>query len=148
MNVKSAENIIPETLPAQHLSDYNSASFTKRNLTINISPSDYNLTDDGKKVLDGAYSWWIEESLKLIEESYGFESKFGNKPISFELANIAGAKWWGSAGFNGFSINLSYTTFSGDNDDLDGNGVDKCITISRQRRSFVPISRRKPLWNR
>ena len=82
LTVKTAENIIPETTKAKKLKNYTNTSFVKNNLKINISEDPDNITDDDKEVLNGLYSWWAEESLKLIEESYNLKFKKGDE-ISF-----------------------------------------------------------------
>lgn len=48
------------------------SSFTVNGLTIYGIPPKENLTDDQQIVVQGLYSWWIRDSLALIEESYGF----------------------------------------------------------------------------
>ena len=47
-------------------------SFTVNGLTIYGIPPKETLTDDQQIVVQGLYSWWIRDSLALIEESYGF----------------------------------------------------------------------------
>ena len=66
--IKTAESIIPESGTASYPSG---TSFTKRGLTV-VIPSKSTLTKDQQTVVQGLYSWWIEEALKLIEESYGY----------------------------------------------------------------------------
>lgn len=82
LKIKTAEDIMPETLPATTLSNYRGETFTKRNLSIYLperAEGYEELSDDKKRVLNGAYSWWVEESLKLIEESYGITFEEGDK---------------------------------------------------------------------
>ncbi|MBQ6297332.1 MAG: hypothetical protein IJK81_06530 [Selenomonadaceae bacterium] len=66
--VKTAESILTETGEASYPPD---TSFTKRGLTV-IVPEKSTLDTDQQTVVQGLYSWWIEEALKLIEESYGY----------------------------------------------------------------------------
>ena len=72
--VKTAESIVPESGKAKYPSG---TSFTKRGLTV-IVPEKSTLSEDEQIVVQGLYSWWIEESLKLIEESYGSNYSFAN----------------------------------------------------------------------
>ena len=128
LTAKTIDNIILETLPAATLSSLSKATFTKYGLTVNYPQKASSLSTNQKRLLQGAYSWWIEESLKLIEESYGF--KFDGTSINFYATNDTGNEYWGltsgNAASNSVSINLAYTSFE-DDDDPDGNGVDRCI---------------------
>ena len=128
LTAKTIDNIIPETLSAESLISLTNAKFTKYGLTINYPQKENSLTDNQKRILNGAYSWWFEESLKLIEESYGF--KFDGQCIKFYAIDDAKSRYWGltsgNAESNSVSINLAYTTFD-DDADLDGNNVDRCI---------------------
>lgn len=94
---KTAESVVPESGSPSYPSGN---SFTVRGLTVKI-PSRGTLTTNQQTVVQGLYSWWIEEALKLIEESYGLsfnESgttvkeitlKFENKPNSYTLAYVS-----------------------------------------------------------
>lgn len=65
---KGSEDIIPcegdEIYPE-------GTSFTVNGLTIYGVPDENSLSDDEKFIVQGLYSWWLKESLDLIEESYG-----------------------------------------------------------------------------
>ena len=51
-------------------------SFTKNGLTLRVPDYDEILKDNLKSsIVNGLYSWWLEESLKLIEESYNMSFK-------------------------------------------------------------------------
>ena len=125
LSVKTSNNVINETLSSlQHVPDYTNTTFTARDLTINISSTDDSLTADGKKVFDAFYSWWAEESLKLIEESYGFKFSEGDT-LNFSL--IPSGSAWGQTWASGkVCINMGLTQFK-NADDYNGNGVDKTI---------------------
>ena len=96
--VKNAEDVVPESGAASYPSG---TSFTKGGLTV-IIPAKSTLTKAQQTVVQGLYSWWIEESLNLIEESYGYSFKnsdatvktitlqFENKPSSATLAYVNG----------------------------------------------------------
>ena len=64
---KNAEDIVPETGTPSYP---DGTSFTIRGLTVNI-PAKEDLTADQQTIVQGLYSWWIDECLNLIEESYG-----------------------------------------------------------------------------
>ena len=66
--IKTVENVVPETGKASYPSG---TSFTKRGLKV-IVPKKSSLTKTERIVVQGLYSWWIDEALKLIEESYGY----------------------------------------------------------------------------
>ena len=125
LSAKTSDTVINETLSSlQHVPDYTDTTFTKRNLEINISSTGNSLTADGKKVFDAFYSWWAEESLKLIEESYGFKFSEGDK-LDFSL--IPSGSAWGQTWTSGkVCINMGSTHFASD-DDYNGNGVDRTI---------------------
>lgn len=65
---KNAEDIVPEEGKAVYPKQ---KSFTKEGLTM-TTPKPSSLKGDKKTTLQGLYSWWMEESLKLIEESFGY----------------------------------------------------------------------------
>ena len=83
---KTAESIVPESGASSYPSG---TSFTKRGLTV-IVPSKSTLTKDQQTVVQGLYSWWIDEALKLIEESYGYsftDSDATVKKITLKFLN-------------------------------------------------------------
>ncbi len=124
LTAKTANNVVPETLSTlQSLDDYAGASFTRNNVTINIDKNLGTPTAVGKKILDGLYSWWGEESLKLVEESYGVKFSEGDT-IDFSLASSS--MYWGLTSNTSVTINAGISKFNSD-DDYNGNGVDRCI---------------------
>ena len=106
--------------------------FKVGNVKVKLSYTKGALTAKGKKVLNGLYSWWIEESIKLIEESYGLTFPEGTE-INFYVAtqNFMNTYNSGSAlGMtvgNNIYINMNYVNFNGA-DDYNGNGVDRTIS--------------------
>ena len=76
--IKTAESIVPESGNASYPSG---TTFTKRGLTV-IVPEKDTLTTDQQTVVQGLYSWWIEEALKLIEESYGYNFTAGDATVT------------------------------------------------------------------
>ena len=135
LKIKTAEDIMPETLPAATLSSYDSGiAFTKRNLSIYLperAEGYEELDDDKKRVLNGAYSWWVEESLKLIEESYGITFEEGEK-INFYFVDKASdwhrptpLKDWTALGGKGtVVVNMSHVNID-DNFYPNGHGLDR-----------------------
>ena len=132
LKIKTAEDIMPETLPVANLSSYSGKTFTKRNLSIYLperAEGYEELSDEKKRVLNGAYSWWVEESLKLIEESYGITFKEGDKinlyVLDDESQHPYGVKgFWGIVSGGSMYIDMSDTHFNGDSD-LDAGGLDR-----------------------
>ena len=66
-SAKTASSIVPESGSSSYPS---STTFTVKGLTVTV-PEKSSLTTDQQTVVQGLYSWWIEEALDLIEESYG-----------------------------------------------------------------------------
>ena len=66
---KTDTTILPATGTAKYPSG---SSFTVNGLTIYGIPNKNKLTADQQYVVRGLYSWWIRDSLALIEESYGY----------------------------------------------------------------------------
>ena len=65
---KTATSVVPESGAASYPS---STTFTKRGLTVTV-PEKSSLTSTQQVIVQGLYSWWIEEALKLVEESTGY----------------------------------------------------------------------------
>ena len=94
VQAQSLNEVLPETLPAQEIEDFTNTIFTRRNLTVYINEDEATLSayNGGKQILNNAYSWYIEESVKLIEDYYGFYFKEGDI-LTLELernSNVAG----------------------------------------------------------
>ena len=123
LSVKTTSNVIPETSTVKTIKNYKKTSFVANDVTINIAEKLSSLTAVGKKILNGLYSRWAEESLSLIEESYGVEFSEGDT-INFSL--VKNASYWGRTTDNSVKINVSDTKFYS-SDDYNGNGVDRAI---------------------
>ncbi|MBQ9479891.1 MAG: hypothetical protein IJU71_10095 [Selenomonadaceae bacterium] len=86
-NTKTAKSVVPETGSQKTLSG---TSFTTNGLTFNI-PN--NLTTDQKTIVNSLYTWWAEEGLDLVAESYGDNFGFTSassatvKNINVEFVN-------------------------------------------------------------
>ena len=66
---KTAESIVPET---GSLKTYKKNSFTTNGLTFTLEKNFSKLNATQKFAWQGLYTWWAEESLNLIQESYGY----------------------------------------------------------------------------
>ena len=69
---KTATDIIPSKGEAKYPEG---TFFTVRGVTIYGIPPKETLTQDQQIIVQGLYSWWLRDALKLIEESYGFSYK-------------------------------------------------------------------------
>ena len=65
---KNAADIVPESGESEYPED---TTFTIRGLTVTV-PDKSTLTTDQQTIVKGLYSWWIDECMNLIEESYGY----------------------------------------------------------------------------
>ena len=87
--IKTAESVITETGTWNYPSG---TSFTKRGLTFilptTIEDDDVGSAEDKRFIIGGIYTWWSEQAIKLIEESYGYsfyDSDVSVKEISIEF---------------------------------------------------------------
>ncbi|MBR0059970.1 MAG: hypothetical protein IJP68_00675, partial [Selenomonadaceae bacterium] len=125
LTYKTTKSVVPEVTKPLRLKDFTNASFVRNNVTFNIAESLDSLTSDGKRVLNGLYSWWCEEALKLGVESYGVKFSEVNT-IKFNLettAYSAGATTWD----NKVSINIFSDKDYYDSSYYRGEGVDNVI---------------------
>ena len=124
VSIKTANDIVGETLPATKVPDYTNTWFTtSQGVNIHISSTGSSLNADGKKVFDGLYSWWADNSIKLIEDSYGIS--FSDKD-SIDVTMVKTASYAGVTTRDSVKINQGNTSFAGD-DDYNGNGRDRTI---------------------
>ena len=82
---KTYEDLFPTSTSAVYPS---ATSFTKRGLTF-IIPEKNSLSDREQLVIKGLYSWWADESLRLIEQTYGF--KFDGQSVTINFYESPGA---------------------------------------------------------
>ncbi|MBQ9480152.1 MAG: hypothetical protein IJU71_11445, partial [Selenomonadaceae bacterium] len=125
---KDIDSIMVETLPADTLSSLDGATYSKGGLNITYTQRESSLSSEQKKILQGAYSWWVEESAALIEESFGIT--FDDDNVTLSVIDDSASSYWGTTNNisdgNVVVLNLKYTTFDGD-DDLDANSIDRCL---------------------
>ncbi len=106
-------------------------SFTKRGVTFQLNGKNFNsLTDEQKHIWQGLYSFWAEEDLKLIEESYGYSFNDSDvKPTTILIIFIEDSSKATATTFSPFeyggknyiSMNINMYYFKNiDQDDPDG----------------------------
>ena len=80
--IKTAESIVPEDGDPTYPED---TTFTIRGLTVTVPEKD-SLTADQQIIVQGLYSWWIDECMNLIEESYGYS--FNDTDVTVATINV------------------------------------------------------------
>ncbi len=120
LKIKTHEGLMPEHSAAKYPTEI---TFTKRGLTLTVPEKD-TLSDQEQLVIKGLYSWWMDNSLDLIEKSYGLS--FSDKPYSipFYFENKPGNFGWAWGGPS-VSVNMAYTKF--DEADKTGGGLDGAL---------------------
>ena len=139
-STKTAESIVPEngawTYPP-------STSFTIQGLKVNV-PEQSTLTESGQWIVGALYSWWINESLSLINSSYGFnfnESGTTVKELTISFYDSSDGKMAASFYSSGqksselqLRINLHYF---GNIDTTDPNGVGSSAALNYLDRTIA-----------
>ena len=82
--VKTADTIVPESGASVSPT---ASSTTIRGLTVNW-PTGSNLTQSQKNMIAGLNTWWIPNSLDLINESYGLSFETGNPSVNVMDVNF------------------------------------------------------------
>ena len=88
---KTAESIVPESGSWTYPS---SGTFTINGLTVNVENFD-NLSASEQWIVGAMYTWWIRESLSLINSSYGYsfnEAGTTVKTLNVQFYNAADGK--------------------------------------------------------
>lgn len=80
-DILNAEDVVPETGDAIYP---DSTTFTKNGLTVTV-PATSTLTSTQQIIVQGLYSWWVEEGLNLISNSYRYS--FDDADVT--VANIS-----------------------------------------------------------
>lgn len=65
-------------------------TFERHGLNVNLPNFEF-LTNDEKLALNGVYSWWIEDSVKLVEDTYNVDFNGQSIDIGFDNRDDAGA---------------------------------------------------------
>ncbi len=115
LTMKTQSDLFPQSGDAVYPK---STTFTIRGLTITVPEKD-TLSEKEQLVVQGFYSWWAEEAIKLIEETFGISFDGQSMTLSFFENSTAFA--WGYGGSGGISVNLSYTSFN--ETDKNGGGL-------------------------
>ncbi|MBQ7197647.1 MAG: hypothetical protein IJS29_00125, partial [Selenomonadaceae bacterium] len=107
---KTSESIVPESGTATYPTG---TSFTKRGLTVTV-PEKSTLTTDQQTIVQGLYSWWVDECLDLIEESYGltFDDDATVKTINLDFDYDLGSGTLAAVGYNYNTTNGKTQTMS------------------------------------
>ncbi|MBR1805453.1 MAG: hypothetical protein IJ774_03595, partial [Selenomonadaceae bacterium] len=103
LTVKTTDDLLPTSYSDAYPP---STSFTKRGLTL-IVPERSTLSENEQLIVQSLYTEDVENSLKLIEETYGFT--FSDKPLSIPLYFVYEsdkAPAW--AGVGGLTINTAH----------------------------------------
>ena len=140
---KTAQSVVSESGGASYPSG---TSFTIKGLTVNI-PEKSTLTTDQQTVIQGLYSWWIEEALTLIEESYGLSFtetgtyvneitlKFENNPSSNILAYVTSSYSGYSYSYmtaNSLTLTINMGRFTDlSTTDVNGTGSNTALYLDR-----------------
>ena len=138
LTAKTSETILLEEGDAVYPTD---TTFTIRGLTITV-PERNTLTEQEQLVVRGFYSWWADNALRLIEESYGLT--FDGQSIELMFINDDTASW-GHGDPDGVTINMAKTSF--DADDKNGNGLDRLFAheLTHVAQWSLDVSKGMPL---
>ena len=136
--VKDADSVVPESGAAEYPSE---TTITKRGFTLTI-PTSSSLTSQQRLVIQGLNSWWLEEALKVVEDTYGYNFTDGTAPFnSAELQfTYSGADasfgcppyYLDSSGHkvyqsSGAVLNINMSKVSFEESDMSGGGLDRTI---------------------
>ena len=84
-----------------------STTFTIRGLTVTV-PEKSTLNEKEQLVVKAFYSWWAEDAIKLIEESYGMH--FDGQKINFQFMNDSTDYGSAYGGASLIKINMAYNS--------------------------------------
>ncbi len=120
LTMKTAKDLMPENSAAVYPE---STIISSQGLTLTLHEKS-SLNEQEQLVIQGLNSWWLQNSVKLIEESYGlsFNDKPYTIPFFFEYKpNDFGWAWGGPS----VSVNMAYTNFKAS--DKTGGGLDGAL---------------------
>ena len=139
-STKTAESIVPENGSWTYPS---SMSFKIQGLTVNVPEKD-TLSESAQWIVGALYTWWIGESLSLINSSYGFsfnEAGTTVKELTISFYNSADGKMAASFYSSGqksselqLRINLNYF---GNIDTTDPNGIGSSAALNYLDRTIA-----------
>ncbi|MBR0061207.1 MAG: hypothetical protein IJP68_06970, partial [Selenomonadaceae bacterium] len=128
---KTAVSVIPETDSKKYPLG---TTFTKQGLTViipeKIVDDSIGTKADKEFMISGLYSWWIEEGLKLIKESYGYsfsDNDAATQKITVKFMNNSATSWhaWiDYTNINDMSLNINMYYFHDvDTSNFNGKGT-------------------------
>ncbi len=104
--VKTPVTVVPENGEIEDLLSPDTTEFTVNGLTFKLDSATYDPSSENQKyIVDSLYTWWADESLKLIDESYGLnfteegvtsneiDVKFVNEAASY-MAQVGSQYSW------------------------------------------------------
>ncbi|MBD3878357.1 MAG: hypothetical protein SR1Q5_01545 [Quinella sp. 1Q5] len=115
LSMKTQSDLFPQSGDAIYPE---STTFTIRGLTITVPEKD-TLSEKEQLVVQGFYSWWAEEAIKLIEETFGFS--FEGKSMTLSFFEDSDSFAWGLGGSGGVQVNMAFTNF--EESDKNGNSL-------------------------
>lgn len=115
LKMKTKFDLFPQKGNATYPS---STTFKIRGFEITV-PEKSTLSEKEQLVVQGFYSWWAEDAVKLIEDTYGLNFKGKSMKLSFFSDDTSFA--WGLGSSSGVSLNSAYTSF--DASDKNGSGL-------------------------
>ena len=131
--LKTAESVIPE---GDSLINFTGNEFTTNGATFTLENGFDNLNDDEKFIWQALYTWWAEECLELIEDSYGYslsdsDATVTDIPVEFVYDDSTTWIAWSSyhdyapadGKMDAMSLTVNMDAFGGiDKDDYNGVG--------------------------
>ena len=99
-SMKTSSDLFPQSGDAVYP---DSTTFKKRGLEINV-PAKNTLSAKEQLIVQGLYSWWAEDAIKLIEETY--DVHFNGQSIDLSFVNDANSFFLGRGGSNFIEVNM------------------------------------------
>ncbi len=105
-SMKTSSDLFPQSGDAVYP---DSTTFKKRGLEIKV-PAKNTLSAKEQLIVQGLYSWWAEDAIKLIEETYGIH--FNGQSIDLSFVNDSDSFEWGRGGANFIEVNMAKSASS------------------------------------
>ena len=107
---KTAASVVPESGSLN--TSFTANSFSKNGLTVSLSSSYSSLTDVQKLIWQALYTWWVEQPLELIKESYGNNYSFDDTTSSATVKSIS-VNFYNTSNSTLAYVQYSYDTSNG-----------------------------------
>ncbi|MBR6713122.1 MAG: hypothetical protein IKI76_09045 [Selenomonadaceae bacterium] len=147
-STKTAESIIPESGKLD--TSFNASSFTTNGLTFYLSKT--NLSSDELYIWRALKTWWANESLSLIKQSYGYS--FRDSDVTFNETTVEFENTPGGflASTNGSYLTINkYYYYNFSNTDVNGISPDSQAyldrIISHELTHAVMMAKVNGLWD-